>query len=76
MKAVMLSIRPKWCELITSGKKTIEGRKTRAKIDIPFKCYIYQSGKALTKTLITQICKGKFKQCFGYSWCYVEEMKK
>lgn len=24
MKAVMLSIQPKWCELIESGKKTIE----------------------------------------------------
>lgn len=29
MKAVMLSIRPKWLELIASGKKTIEVRKTR-----------------------------------------------
>lgn len=24
MKAVMISIHPKWCELISSGKKTIE----------------------------------------------------
>lgn len=28
-KAVMLSIQPKWCELIASGEKTIEGAKTR-----------------------------------------------
>lgn len=41
MKAVLLSIRPKWCELIASGKKTIEVRKTRSKIETPFKCYIY-----------------------------------
>lgn len=40
-KAVMLSIRPKWCNLIESGKKTIEVRKTRPKLDTPFKCYIY-----------------------------------
>ena len=40
-KAVMLSIRPKWCEKIASGEKTIEVRKTRPKIDTPFKCYIY-----------------------------------
>lgn len=48
-KAVMLSIRPKWCELIASGEKTIEVRKTRPKLDTPFKCYIYctQSGVAL-----------------------------
>lgn len=40
-KAVMLSIQPKWCELIASGKKTIEVRKTRPKLETPFKCYIY-----------------------------------
>lgn len=42
-KAVLLSIQPKWCGLIASGKKTIEVRKTRPKIETPFKCYIYQS---------------------------------
>lgn len=41
MKSVMLSIDPKWCELIASGKKIIEVRKTRPKISTPFKCYIY-----------------------------------
>ena len=48
-KAVMLSIRPKWCEKIASGEKTIEVRKNRPKLDTPFKCYIYctQSGVAL-----------------------------
>lgn len=48
-KAVMLSIRPKFCEKIASGEKTIEVRKTRPKLDTPFKCYIYctQSGVAL-----------------------------
>lgn len=40
-KAVMLSIRPKWCEKICGGEKTIEVRKTRPKLDTPFKCYIY-----------------------------------
>ena len=41
-KAVLLSIQPRWCGLIASGKKTIEVRKTRPKIETPFKCYIYQ----------------------------------
>lgn len=41
MKAVLMSIQPKWCELIASGKKTIEIRKTRPKLETPFKCYIY-----------------------------------
>lgn len=40
-KAVMISIRPKWCEKIASGKKAIEVRKTRPKLQTPFKCYIY-----------------------------------
>lgn len=41
MKAVLLSIKPKYCELIASGKKTVEIRKTRPKLDTPFKVYIY-----------------------------------
>ena len=40
-KAVMISIRPKWCEKIVSGEKTIEVRKTRPKLETPFKVYIY-----------------------------------
>lgn len=43
MKAVLISIRPKWCELIASGKKTVEVRKTAPKIETPFKCYIYET---------------------------------
>lgn len=41
MRAVLLSIKPKYCELIANGKKTIEVRKTKPKIETPFKCYIY-----------------------------------
>ncbi len=40
-KAVLISIKPKWCEKIVNGNKTIEVRKTRPKMDTPFKCYIY-----------------------------------
>lgn len=40
-KAVLISIRPKWCEKIVNGDKTIEVRKTRPKMNTPFKCYIY-----------------------------------
>ena len=40
-KAVLISIRPKWCKKIANGNKTIEVRKTRPKMDTPFKCYIY-----------------------------------
>ena len=41
MKSVMISIQPKWCGLIASGKKVVEVRKTRPKLKVPFKCYIY-----------------------------------
>ena len=43
MKAVLISIRPRWVELIASGKKTVEIRKTRPKLETPFKCYIYET---------------------------------
>lgn len=39
--SVMMSINPKYCELIAAGKKTIEVRKTKPKIKPPLKCYIY-----------------------------------
>nr|WP_316614653.1 hypothetical protein [uncultured Ruminococcus sp.] len=42
-KAVLISIRPEWCDKIASGQKTIEVRKTRPKIETPFKCYIYET---------------------------------
>ena len=41
MKSILISIRPKWCDLIASGEKTIEVRKTRPHLETPFKCYIY-----------------------------------
>ena len=42
-KAVLISIRPEWCQKIMAGRKTIEVRKTRPKMNPPFKCYIYRS---------------------------------
>ena len=51
MKAVLISIQPNPCEFIASGKKTVEVRKTKPKIETPFKCYIYctKSEKNLIK---------------------------
>ena len=40
-KAVLISIRPEWCKLIVDGKKTVEVRKSRPKLETPFKVYIY-----------------------------------
>lgn len=41
MKSVLISIQTQWCELIATGEKTLEVRKTRPKLETPFKCYIY-----------------------------------
>ncbi len=59
-KAVMLSIQPKWCELIASGKKTIEVRKTRPKLETPFKCYIYATNPKSKNDLGLCLDKGDF----------------
>lgn len=40
-KAVLISIRPKWCQKIARNEKTVEVRKTRPKLETPFKCHIY-----------------------------------
>lgn len=39
--AIMISIKPKYCELIIASKKTIELRKSRPKVPPPVKVYIY-----------------------------------
>ena len=43
MKAVLISIKPKWCDLIRRGRKTVEVRKTCPKLEVPFKVYIYET---------------------------------
>lgn len=60
-KAVLISIRPKWCEKIMTGQKTIEVRKTRPKLNPPFKCYIYKcgSGKVIGEFLCNQIIEDR-----------------
>lgn len=60
MADVMLSIRPKWCEMIASGKKTVEVRKTRPRQETPFKCYIY-----CTKSTDHP---GKWLGCYDHRW--------
>ena len=60
-KAVLISIRPEWCEKIINGQKTIEVRKTRPKMDTPFKCYIYKcgNGKVIGEFLCDQIIEDR-----------------
>lgn len=62
MKAVMLSLRPQWCEKIFNGEKTIEVRKSRPSIDMPFKVYVYQTkhkgGKAIVSEVLNSVYGG------------------
>lgn len=81
-KAVMISIRPKWCQKIANGEKTIEIRKTRPRLETPFKCYIYctQGGVALGmwgkhgKVIGEFFCDKVEIKRPPQSWSYVEEL--
>ncbi len=53
MKSVLISIQPEWCEKIIHiigqkgtkpiYEKSVEIRKTKPKLETPFKCYIYET---------------------------------
>ena len=75
MKAVMISIRPEWCAKIANGKKTIEVRKTKPKLETPFKCYIYatKSGDRLVlkDDRVLEISKSITGKVIGEFFCNV-----
>lgn len=55
MQSVLISVNPKFCEKIASGECTILVRKTRPKLEMPFKCYIYctNGDGSLNNTLLS-----------------------
>ena len=66
MKAILMSIQPKWCEKIANGEKTIEVRKTKPKLQTPFKCYIYCTQTKTIGDII--LCKSEENaKLFGYN---------
>lgn len=67
MKAILMSIQPKWVKKIVNGEKTIEVRKTRPKIETPFKVYIYcTKGK---EVLVTDKVVSWTKEVIGEFVC-------
>ena len=80
MKAVMLSLRPEWCKKIFEGEKTIEVRRTRPLIDMPFKVYVYCTKQKLTKTecMHSYLHKNEPKACKKYgeitTWCSIGDV--
>lgn len=75
MKSVIISIRPKWCEKIASGKKTIEVRKTAPK-EVSFKAYIYATrpkkyykcGAVNTSDELLWLANGKVEMGDGFKF--------
>ncbi len=88
MKAVLMSVRPQHCENICTVigydkdgkpiyKKRIEVRKTKPKLEVPFKVYIYctkpRKWWAYTTHLYTSdeylwLSNGKVKMCDGFEF--------
>ena len=80
MKAVLISVQPKWCKLIFNGQKIIEVRKTRPLIDMPFKVYVYCTKQKLTKKecMHSYLHKNEPKACKKYgeitTWCSIGDV--
>ena len=51
MKEILMSIRPEWGKKIFNGEKTIEVRKTRPLIDMPFKVIVYETKGQFIKSV-------------------------
>lgn len=66
-KAALMSIRPKWCELIGSGEKTVEIRKTKPNAILPLKCYIYCTKPSFPHEdfLVFDVGTNKIKAFYG-----------
>lgn len=75
MKSILICIRPKWCEKIISGEKTIEVRKTAPK-EVPFKAYIYATrpkkfykcGAVSTSDELLWLANGKIEMGDGFKF--------
>lgn len=51
MKKILLSVHPKYCELIFNGKKTIEVRRNHPKLETPFEVLVYETKGQFIKSV-------------------------
>ena len=65
LESVLISINPKWCQLISIGKKTFELRKNKPKLEVPFKCYVYCTKPRNKKDILEIHSGGKIKKANG-----------
>jgi predicted transcriptional regulator len=71
MKAIMISVKPKWVEKILNGEKTIEIRKTMPKCELPCKVYIYETKDKILIGEHFERSKSKENLCFGGKAKYI-----
>lgn len=64
-RAVLISIRPEWCEKIIRGEKKIEVRRNFPKLDVPFKVYIYctRQNLLMKSNVSGNLCVKRGKSC-------------
>lgn len=63
MRNVLIAIRPQNCKQIIDLDKTIEVRKSKPKLNTPFKCYIYcTKGEYLWKDKDRVFLDGKYNR--------------
>lgn len=78
MKEILISIKPEQVEKIASGDLTILVRKTRPKLEPPFKCYIYctkatKNGEPLLLFKDGTMCFADYRNADGVRDCFVAE---
>ena len=68
MKAILMSIHPKWCEKIFDKEKTFEVRKTAPKLETPFKVYVYCTKERMTRvpSMYAYLHKNEPRACAEY----------
>ena len=87
MKAILISIKPKWVAKILNGEKTIEIRKTMPKCDLPIDVYIYCTksnylgfisnryiGKVVAKFTLDKVEEIKAKY-IGFAYYYTPNLE-
>lgn len=81
MKAILMSIQPKWCEKIFSGEMTIKVCKSAPKLETPFKVYVYcTNGRFditdiddLTSESVRVVSEGRGKVIGEFMCCAVKK---
>ena len=66
MRAILMSIKPKRCEKIFSGEKTIEARNIAPKLETPYKAYAYQTKNRGGENIINDCLDSFYCGCRGW----------